>query len=164
MGWQLRDPRFRQAVRTVAERLSGRGALTGTVGVQIHLGAAIGLDKRGPPAHAIEVVAFGQASVPQCVDAVPVQLVDSLGFEMSVKTGSCIVDLDGDRFPVAAPEHILGMLLATPDLPPDAKWATFVLMRTFAGRLDLEEARGFLKRCPSVERQSMLAELAYLAS
>ena len=65
---------------------------------------------------------------------------------------------------IATPEHILGMLLGMADLPADAKWASFLLMRTLHGRLDVEEARGFLKRCSSPERQALLAELAYLAA
>ncbi len=67
-------------------------------------------------------------------------------------------------YPVAAPEHILGLSLAAPDLQPDAKWACFLLMRVFAERLDLEEVRGLLKRCHDPERQALLAELAYLAA
>ena len=59
MTWQLRDPVFRDALRALDLRLSGRYALAGTVGAQIHVAAAIGLEKRGPPAHAIEIVALG---------------------------------------------------------------------------------------------------------
>jgi hypothetical protein len=164
MTWQLKNPAFRQAIHVVVDRMAGRCALAGTVGVQIHLAAAVGLDKLGPPAHAIEVVSFGGAPVPERVGAVPAEPVDALGFEASVEAGRSLVTVDGERFPVAAPEHILGMRLATPEFPPDASWACFVLMRTLEGRLDLEEVRGFLKRCPQVDRQSLLAELAYLAA
>jgi hypothetical protein len=38
------------------------------------------------------------------------------------------------------------------------------LSSTYAGRLDLEEARGFLERSTVPNRQSLLAELAYLAA
>jgi len=54
--------------------------------------------------------------------------------------------------PVQKPEVLLG-------------WACFALMRVLADRdLDLEQARGFLKRCGSPERESLLHELAYLAA
>jgi hypothetical protein len=161
---QLRDDRFRQAIHAVVEQMDGRCALAGVVGVQIHLAAAIGLDKLGPPAHAIEVVAFGGARVPDRIDDVPVVTADPLGFEASVEAATTTLDVTGEAFPVASPEHILGMLLAAPELPTDAKWACFILMRTYAGRLDLEETRGFLKRCAAPDRQSLLAELAYLAA
>ena len=64
MGWQLSDPEFRAAIVELMERLGGRCALAGTVGAQIHLAAAIGLDKRGPPAHGIDVVMFGHSHEP----------------------------------------------------------------------------------------------------
>jgi len=144
--------------------LGRRCALAGTAGVQVYLAASVGLDKIGPPAHAIEVVTFGGALVPGRVGKVPVEVVDALGFEASIAAGVSLIAVGDEQFPVASPEHILGMRLATPDLPPDAKWACFVLMRTYQGRLDLEEARGFLKRCASVDRQALLAELAYLAA
>jgi hypothetical protein len=164
MVWQLRDPDFRQAIHSVVDGMKGRCALAGTVGVQVHLAAAVGLDRLGPPAHAIEVVTFEEASLPERVVSVPVERIDTLGFEASVEAARLVVAVAGETFPVASPEHILGMRLAAPDLPPDAKWACFVLMRTFDGRLDLEEARGFLKRSTLADRQSLLAELAYLAA
>jgi hypothetical protein len=161
--WQLRDPDFRRAIHALVDRMGGRCALAGTVGVQLHLAAAVGLDRLGPPAHAIEVVAPG-AAVPDSVGEVPVTRLDALGFEASIAAGATTIEVAGERFPVASPEHILGLTLAAPDLPPDAKWACFVLMRTLAGALDLEEARGFLKRSPAEDRQTLLAELAYLAA
>jgi hypothetical protein len=164
MAWQLRDPGYRQAVHSVVETMGGRCALAGTVGVQVHLAAAIGLDKLGPPAHAIEVVPFGGADVPAQVSSVPVIAVDALGFDASIEAARSVVEVAGERFAVASPEHILGMLLAAAELPPDAKWACFVLMRTLGERLDLEVARGFLKRSAAPDRQSLLAELAYLAA
>lgn len=165
MTWQLRDPVFRRAVHRAVERLDGRCALAGTVGVQIHLAVKIGLDKRGPPAHTIELVSFASAGATVPVaDGVPVELVDPRGFEASVEAAHRIIEVGGEAFPVASPEHILGMQLAKVDLLADAKWACFVLMRAYENKLDLEEARGFLKRIDSIERQSLLAELAYLAA
>jgi len=164
MVWQLRNPTFRQAIRSVVDAMAGRCALAGTVGVQIHAAQAFGVDKRGPPAHAIEVVSFATAPCPNQVLGVPVTMVDAMGFEASVEAGRTVIEIDAEPFPVASPEHILGMRLSAPDLPTDAKWACFVLMRALGGSLDLEEARGFLKRCSSVERQALLAELAYLAA
>jgi hypothetical protein len=89
---------------------------------------------------------------------------DPLGFEASIAARRALIDIAGETFAVAAPEHILGMNLAAPDLPIDAKWACFILMRTYRDRLDLEEVRGFLKRGASVDREALLAELAYLAA
>ncbi len=164
MTWQLRDPLLQEAIRSAVEALGGRCALAGTVGAQIHIAAAIGIEKLGPPAHTIEVVAFDPPPASPIGGAIPVELVDTLGFGPSVQARSTIVDVAGQRFPVAAPEHVLGLRLATPDLPADAKWACFVLLRVCGSGLDLEEVRGFLKRCSSPDRQSLLAELAYLAA
>jgi hypothetical protein len=163
MVWQLRDPAFREAIRGVIDRMHGRCALAGTTGVQIHLAAAVGIEKLGPPAHAIEVVALEQARVPELIGTVPVKRVDALGFEASVVARRSEVVLGEERFPVAAPEHILGFILAASELLADAQWAAFVLMRT-CDDLDLEEVRGILKRGASVDRQALLAELAYLAA
>lgn len=162
MTWQLRDPHFRRAVHRAIDQVDGQCALAGTVGVQIHLAARVGLDKHGPPAHTIELVSFGAAAAP-VAEGVAVEVVDPRGFEASVEAARRTIEIGGEAFPVASPEHILGMLLAKDDLPVDAKWACFVLMRTCDGEIDLEEARGFLKRIDSAERQSLLAELAYLA-
>lgn len=162
--WQLRDASFRQAIHAVTDAMEGRCALAGTVGAQVYLAAAVGVDKLGPPAHAIEVVALDGARVPERAGEVPVVAVDALGFEASIAAARRTITLDGEHFVVASPEHVLGTRLATPELPPDAQWACFVLMRTCEGRLDLEEVRGFLKRCGSIERQALLAELAYLAA
>ena len=164
MAWQLHDTVFRETIHRVVSELGGRVALAGTVGTQIYLAAAVGLDKLGPPARSIELVPLDDARAPERIGLIPVVTVDALGFEASVEASRRMVQVNEERFPVASPEHILGMQLSAPDLRPDAKWASFVLMRTFAARLDLEEARGFLKRCPLVERQSLLAELAYLAA
>jgi hypothetical protein len=163
MAWQLRDPLFRKAIHDAVARMEGRCALCGTVGVQVHLAAAVGLDRVGPPAHAIEVVAF-EGAVPPHDLGVPVEVVDAFGFDASVAAARSMLRVDGEEFLVASPEHILGLRLATPELPVDAKWACFVLMRVYEGRLDLEEARNILKRCESAERQALLAELAYLAA
>jgi len=164
MVWQLRQSELREAIRALVDRWDGRCALVGTVGVQVHLAAAVGLEKPGPPARSIEVVAFSDAPRPDRSGVVPVELVDALGFEASIEAARVVVDVGGEKFPVASPEHIIGTTLGRPELHADAKWACFVLMRICEGRLDLEEARGFLKRCDSVERQSLLAELAYLAA
>ena len=164
MAWQLRDPGFRRAVHSALETTGGRCALAGTVGVQVHVAAAIGLDKLGPPAHAIEIVALGGVELPEQMSSVPVLAVDALGFDASVEAARSYVEVAGESFAVASPTHILGMLLGAEALPPDAKWACFVLMRTLGEHLDLEEARGFLKRSASPDRQSLLAELAYLAA
>jgi hypothetical protein len=110
------------------------------------------------------VVALAGIHVPRRIEDVPVEMVDALGFEASVRAGCSTAEIGEERFPVASPEHILGMGLASPNLPADAKWACFILMRTCARSLDLEEVRGFLKRCGSVDRQALLAELAYLAA
>ena len=164
MIWQLKDPTLRQAIHRTVAATDGRCALAGTVGVQVHLAAAIGLDKLAPPARAVELVLFDAAALPPAVGAVPVVAVDALGFEASVEAARFVVDVAGERFPVASPEHILGMALAARELYADTRWACFVLMRVFEGRLDLEAARGFIKRCPDPDRQSLLAELAYLAA
>jgi hypothetical protein len=89
---------------------------------------------------------------------------DALGFEASIAARRAVIEIAGEPFPVASPEHILGMTLAAAELPIDAKWACFILMRTYGERLDLEEVRGFLKRGANVDRQALLAELAYLAA
>jgi hypothetical protein len=162
--WQLRDPAFLGAIQHLLDTMGERVVLAGTVGVQAHLAAAVGIDKLGPPAHAIEVVVLEGAAAPASVQGIPVQVVDALGFDGSVSAGRQVIELGARRFVVACPEHIVGMILGAPDLPIDAKWACFVLMRTFEDRLDLEEARGFLKRTPDPERQALLAELAYLAA
>jgi hypothetical protein len=162
--WQLRDPAFRQAIRSVVDGAAGRCALAGTVAAQIHVAAAIGIDKLGPPAHAIQLVLFGGATLPQQAGAVPVEIVDALGFEPSVQARRSIVELSGQPYPTAAPEHVLGLALAAPDLTPDVRWACFVLMHVCGDGLDLEEVRGVLKRSSSPDRQSLLAELAYLAA
>lgn len=164
MAWQLRDPEFRKAIRQTVDRLEGRCTLAGSVGVQIHLAAAIGVDRLGPPAHAIEIVAFDDRPLPTDVGGIPVTRVDALGFDASVAARRTLLPIAGETFPVASPEHVLGMSLAAPELPVDAKWACFILMRTYGDRLDLEEVRGFLKRGSNVDRQALLAELAYLAA
>lgn len=164
MVWQLRDLAFRKAIHEAIDARAGRCALAGSVGVQIHLAAAIGLDKLAPPANAIEIVALDDRPVPDQVGGIPVARADALGFEASIAAHRALIQIAGETFPVASPEHILGMSLAAPDLPIDAKWACFILMRTYGDRLDLEEVRGFLKRGPSVDRQALLAELAYLAA
>ena len=71
MVWQLRDPAFRQAIHSLVDTLAGRCALAGTVGVQIHLARAVGADKLGPPAHAIEVASFTTTPCPVQVLGVP---------------------------------------------------------------------------------------------
>ncbi|MBI4819460.1 MAG: hypothetical protein HY791_24525 [Deltaproteobacteria bacterium] len=162
MAWQLRDLGFREAIHDLLDRT--QCVLAGTVGVQVHLAAAIGLDKLGPPAHAIEVIPIGATVLPSSVSSIPVARVDAMGFDGSVEAAARVVALGAERFRVAAPEHILGLALAASELPPDAKWACFLLMRTLEGQLDLEEARGFIKRCGLEDRQSLLAELAYLAA
>jgi hypothetical protein len=164
MGWQLRDPELRRAIRAVIDAVDGRCALAGTVGAQIHLASVVGRDKLGPPARAIEVVVLGEKQPPAEIGGIPVAKVDALGFEASVEASRSVVEIAGEPFVVASPEHILGMALAAPEVFADTKWACFVLMRTFEGRLDLEVARGLLKRCPHEDRQSLLAELAYLAA
>lgn len=164
MPLQLRDPVLRKSIHELVDRLGGRCALAETVGAQIHLAALVGLDKLGPPANAIELVNFSEVQIPDSVGGVQILAVDPLGFEASVEDRAQWIVVEGERFPVAAPEHILGMQLAADTLPPDAMWSAFVLMRAFAGRLDIEEARGFLKRAPQADRQSLLAELAYLAA
>ena len=84
MTWQLRDPKFRQSIRDVLKAAEDRCALVGTVGVQIHLALSVGIDKLGPPAHAIDVVipSHTQASgsiLPASASGVPVRLIDALG-------------------------------------------------------------------------------------
>ena len=169
MTWQLRDPTFRQSIRDIVNAAGDRCTLVGTVGVQIHLALTLGIDKLGPPAHAIELVLPSDPEgtglmLAGTLSGVPVRIIDALGFEASVQAERAVIEVAGERYPVAAPEHILGLSLAAPDLPPDAKWACFLLMRIYAERLDLEEVRGFLKRCRDPERQALLAELAYLAA
>jgi hypothetical protein len=164
MLWQLRNLAFRKAIHDVVDLMAGRCVLAGTVGVQAHLAAAIGLDKLGPPAHAVEIVALGGDPIPDRISGVPVIACDPVGFAASIDARRVSIDIAGETFPVAAPEHILGMSLAAPELPIDTKWACFILMRTYGDRLDLEEVRGFLKRGASVDRQALLAELAYLAA
>jgi hypothetical protein len=134
------------------------------VGVQLHVAAEIGIDKLGPPAHAIEIVQLGASAVVLPQGPVPIKLVDALGFEPSVQARRVTLELQGQSYPTAAPEHVLGFALAAPELTPDVRWACFVLMRVFGERIDLEEVRGILKRQDAPERQSLLAELAYLAA
>jgi hypothetical protein len=162
--WQLRDASLRTAIREVVQALNGHCSLAGTVGAQIHIAAAIGIEKRGPPAHAIQLVSFDPGQAPALALGVPVEVVDALGFEASLQARSSVLEIDGQSFPVAAPEHVLGLALAAPELPPDAQWACFVLMRVCGDELDLEEVRGFLKRSAVPDRQALLAELAYLAA
>lgn len=164
MSRQLADPRFRDAILAVVDAAGGRCALAGSVGAQVHVAKAIGLDKRGPSAHAIDVVAFGDVELPRSAGGIDVVVADTLGFSGSVEARRSLVEIEGAVFPVAAPEHILGMMLAAPVLETDAKWACFILMRTLGDALDLEEARGFLKRTGDDDRRALLAELAYLAA
>jgi hypothetical protein len=164
MSWQLRDPLFQQAIGELVDRLGGRCAIAGAAGVQIHLAHAIGLDKLGPPAHAIEVVVLGDVRVPDLVAGVPVARAEAFGFKPSIEARTAQVEIGGRSFPVAAPEHVLGLSLAASELLPDAKWACFVLMLNLGEQLDLEEVRGILKRSEAPDRQSLLAELAYLAA
>jgi hypothetical protein len=164
MTWQLRDPTFQRAIVAVVDAAAGRCALAGTVGAQLHIAAAIGIDKLGPPARAIDLVTFEGAAVSLQHDRVPVHVVDALGFEPSVRARRRIIEIDGQGYPTAAAEHVLGLALAAPELTPDVRWACFVLMRVCGDDLDLEEVRGILKRQSSPERQSLLAELAYLAA
>lgn len=165
MTWQLRNGRFRHAIHLAVERAGGCCALAGTVGVQLHVAAKLGLDKRGPPAHAIALVPLDAATALDAFAAgIPIEAVDPRGFEASIVAARRVIEIEGEPFPVASPEHILGLQLAATQLPADAQWACFVLMRSYAGELDLEEVRGFLKRLESSERQALLAELAYLAA
>lgn len=164
MTWQLRHPEYRRAIHEVVELHGGRLVIAGTTGVQIHLAAALGLEKQGPPAHAVEIVPLDRAASPPRASVVPVVTIDPLGFEPAIESGRSWIEIGPERFPVASPEHILGLILAAPQLLVDAKWACFVLMRTFEQRLDLEEVRGILKRSPLSDRQALLAELAYLAA
>jgi hypothetical protein len=160
----LHDEAFRHAIHKAIDAMGGRCALAGTVGVQVHLAAAVGLHKLGPPSHGIELLALDDGAMPDHIGGIPVQRADGRGFEASIAARRTIIAIDSETFPVAAPEHILGMSLAAPELPTEAKWACFILMQTYGDRLDLEEVRGFLKRGASVERQALLAELAYLAA
>lgn len=85
MTWQLRDAPFRHALQETANDLDGRYALAGTVSAQVHIAAAIGLDTRGPPAHAIELVVFDQTQAPDLSGEVPARIVDTLGFDASLR-------------------------------------------------------------------------------
>jgi hypothetical protein len=134
MSWQLKDVAFRQAIREAVERLDGRCALVGVVGAQIHLALAVGVEKLGPPARAIELFPFGGQLAPERVGDIPVRHVGAMGFEASIEARMTLVELDGERFPVAAPEHILGLSLAAPDLPADIKWACSTGARTTTPR------------------------------
>lgn len=164
MAWQLRHPELRAALVELLERSPGAIVLAGVVGAQIHIASAVGLDRQGPAARAIEIVALRGATVPTCVGRVPVVTVDALGFEATIEAGRRAVDVAGAAYSVPAPEHILGMMLAASDLDTATKWTCFALMRVFEGRLDLEEVRGFVKRSGDPERESLLHELAYLAA
>lgn len=164
MAWELRDPDFRSALDEVVERMNGDLALAGVVGVQLHVAASFGLEQGGVSARRIEVVAFRGAEVPATARGVPVTAVRTLGFDRTIEGGRRELSLGGARYPVAAPEHILGTMLAAPELGMAAKWAAFALMRVYEGRLDLEEVRGFVKRCDDPERETLLHELAYLAA
>ena len=113
MAWQLRDPVFRAAIDELIDRTDGRFLLAGTVGVQVHIAGAIGLDKKGPPAHAIEVVPPQNAALPERIGDVPVRVVRTLGFDASIEAGRHEVEIGGRRYPVASPEHVLGMLAAS---------------------------------------------------
>lgn len=163
MLWQLRHPVYRQAIDELVG-MAGSCALVGTTGVQVHVAATVGLERLGPPAHAIAVVRLAPVELPSRVGTVSVVSIDGQGFEPSIEAERVWLEVGGERFPVAAPEHVLGLQLATPELPPDAKWACFVLMRICQERLDLEQVRGLLKRGAPPERQTLLAELAYLAA
>jgi hypothetical protein len=165
MVWQLRDPELRAAIRELVDRMQGRCALAGTVGAQLHVAEAIGLDKLGPPAHAIEVVPLGAAEVPERVGRVPVRVVDARGFDTSIEAGRREIEIDGATYPVASPEHVIGTTLASDELQADGRWACFVLMRVLESRgFDLEEIRGFVKRCDAPDREVLLHELSYLAA
>jgi hypothetical protein len=66
---------------------------------------------------------------------------------------------------VACPEHVLGTTLGQATLGTEGRYAAFALMRAMEVRgLDLEEVRGFLKRCRDDGREELLRELAYLAA
>jgi len=164
MPFQLNDARFAGALLDAVRAMGGRCALAGVVGAQVHVARKIGLDKVGPPAAAIEVVPLGGVAPPPSALGIPVVAVDALGFEGSIEAGLEHVDLGFGSLPVASAEHVIGLSLAARVLPTHAKWADFVLMRVCGDDLDLEEVRGFLKRCPDPDRQTLLAELAYLAA
>lgn len=164
MAWELRDPDFRLALDEVVERMGGDLAFAGAVGVRLHVAASLGLQQDGLSTRRIEVVPFHGAEVPATARGVPVSAVQSLGFDGTIEVGRRELSLEGARYPVAAPEHILGTMLAAHELGMAAKWAAFALMRVYEGRLDLEEVRGFVKRCDDPERETLLHELAYLAA
>jgi len=140
--------------------------LAGTVAAQVHLRSALGPDLEGPPAQAIDVIVLDDGVLPERIAGIPIRRVDALGFDASIRARRTEVDVDGLVLPIAAPEHVLGTTLAGERLSTEGRWASFALLRALEGRrgVDLEEVRGFLKRCADPEREQLLHELAYLAA
>ena len=181
---RVSEAAYRAALSRFRDAATAPFAFAGRAGAQLHAASRWGLSRAEPNAPRIEVVALGEPSQgPQYrtargtvlpsplrgsgyrgpLVAAPFVAVSGLGFEPSIEARLQWVELGGERFPVAAPEHILGLLLAGPEPDAGALWTCFVLLRAFDGDVDFEEVRGFLKRCRDPQRQSLLSELAYLA-
>ena len=139
--WQLRDLPLQAEVRAVIDATGGQCALAGAVGAQT-------------------VVPLRGVNVPDRAGAVPITCVDALGFEPSIEAERTVVEIAGGRYPTASPAHVLGLMLAAPQLHAGARFACFVLMRVLGNTLDLEKVRGVLERSSDPDRQSLLAELA----
>lgn len=163
MALTVRDPDLRLALREVERICQGACAFVGDVGVQLHVAHRLGSSPVEPLAHAIDVVCFGVVP-PERVGSVPVTRVDAGGFATSIAASRIGIEIEGERFPVAAPEHILGLYLLAPSVPADALWSCYVLLRILGSEVDLEQAREFAKRSSDPERQALLAELAYIAA
>lgn len=165
MAYQLTDLDYRAALLELVRTLDGPFAVAGTTGAQLHLAAALGADRQGPPARAIDVIALERTSLPESVGGIPVRAVSSRGFDGSIAAARVTLDLDGTLVPVASPEHVLGTTLAGEQLSTEGRWASFALLRACETRgVDLEEVRGFIKRCDEPDREQLLHELAYLAA
>ena len=165
MPYQLSSPVYRAAVLELVRTARGRFVFAGTIGAQLHLAEALGADKEGPPARAIDVIPLDGALLPTSIVSVDVRVVNSRGFDASIAASACRITLEDATVPVASPEHILGTTLAGDRLTTEGRWASFALLRAMEHRgVDLEEVRGFIKRCDEPDREQLLHELAYLAA
>lgn len=163
MAYQLTDPEYRAALLELVRTLAGPFAIAGTTGAQLHLADALGADREGPPARAIDVIPLRGTKLPASVGSVAVREVSSRGFDASIAEACVTLVLDGAALPVASPEHVLGTTLAGETLSTEGRWASFALQRALEQRgVDLEEVRGFIKRCDEPDREQLLHELAYL--
>ncbi len=165
MSYTVFNEKYKQALDRCLV-LNNRLLFVGSTGVQLTLAAEIPQEEArriiSPTGH-LEIYEI-EDILPSSIEGIQVSKTSSPGLGPLLEREKKVYQVLGSSYPVAAPEHLVGMKLSTGAVADKDRWECYALLAVLTNKgteVNYEIIRSFVKHCSDPGLELLIKEWSY---